>query len=553
MSSSPIKAIRYNKLHYIWIAFLFGAIGFLSASYQRPDWISEEFMKTLRAGEGTVTDVRSYASGDQLKVELHQTVDVYGNKQKYDNLNVIIKTDGFSTKKGDIIYVKGEFIPLSDNPNYPSSGYSERMKKEGYSCRIIATSDSISIKGFHKSIFTSASLWKDRVAACLEKSSLERETSDFITAILLGDRIFISDDTKQSFSNAGLAHILALSGMHIAILMGILMTLTFPLAICGIRLGRYWIAIAGIWIFAFFSGLAPATIRACIMATFVVISLTFQRRKNAGNALLASALVILIISPDSIHDVGFQLSFLCVACILMFATQLNPVDHHNHPRLHAIVSSILVSLSATIGTWVVISYYFKKIPLLFLPANLILLPLLPPFMFLALVYTIFLTCGIDLTIISELLNWTYDLIINFTEYISSIGECTLEYKATFPTVLIWIIGILMLGYAISRKKKFSTVAMALVILVISVAAGPSLANEEGNGIIFQSRYRDMSVAFYEDGQLTESVFPRNTISRLLRQDIEIYSIDCLYEDSIRGWINDASMIVADKKKGRRER
>ena len=88
-------------------------------------------------------------------------------------------------------------------------------------------------------------------------------------------------------------------------------------------------------------------------------------KRNAGNALLAACLVILLMDPSAVYDVGLQLSFLSVASILLFVSQLNPINRHLHPRLHLITSSILVSLVATLSTWVLVSYYFKRIPILF--------------------------------------------------------------------------------------------------------------------------------------------------------------------------------------------
>ena len=212
-----------------------------------------------------------------------------------------------------------------------------------------------------------ASKMRDRIEILIEKSMLDRAVSEFIISILLGDKSFLSNDVRDSFNNSGVAHILALSGMHVAIIMGIILLLLFPLQLMGMRKLRYVIALALIWAYAFMTGLAPSTVRACVMTSFMVLALLTQRRNKAVNSLLASAFIIILVDPASVYDIGLQLSFLCVACILAFAGPLNTVSERYHPKWHAVTSSILVSLIATLGTWVLVSYYFKRVPCFFCP------------------------------------------------------------------------------------------------------------------------------------------------------------------------------------------
>lgn len=536
-SKTPLRTLKLNPFHHIWVFFLFLGIGVFTSIYHQPTVLNPEEINSFIGAEGEVKEVRSLADGDRLDVDLLNIVDKSGKLKECRNLKIILSTDGFSTKKGDIILFKGRISPIVDNPNYHSDGYAERMRKNGYLYRSTVNSDNIKIKGFNNTIYTRSSGWRDKIEIALEKSSLDRSTVDFLIAFLLGDKSFINADTKSSFSNAGVAHVLALSGMHVAIVMGIFMILLFPLSLVGLNRPRYWIAVVGIWIFAYLTGLAPSTFRACIMATFVVISLSFQRRRNAGNALLASCFVIILLDPSAIYDVGLQLSFLSVACILMFAAQLNPVNRHLHPKLHLATSSTLVSLVATMGTWVLVSYYFKRIPLLFLPANLIILPLLPLYMSVAIVYTAFLLLGLDLSVCAYILDKGYEFFIYVIDSIASVGNYTLDFKATLPIVVLWILGILVLGYAINRKRKTAVFVIASVFFIGSVVVAPVLASSPSDSMIFQKKYRDISMVFYEGAKESQTIFPRNMVSRIVRSQSEIISVDCNgFVDSIPVWL-----------------
>ena len=534
----PFYSVRFNSLHSIWIFLLFMGIGLFTAWYHSPMTIDASLLNKIKGGEGEVCDVKSLASGDKLEVEISRLIDETGKIIDCNNLKVIINTDGFSTKKGDIILFKGGLRPIADNPNYRSNGYADRMNRSGYLYQFDVESDHIKIKKFSNSILARSSLWRDRIEIALEKSSLDRETTDFLVAFLLGDKSFISSDLRDSFSNTGVAHILALSGMHVAIVMGIFMALLFPLSFIGWYKIKYIIAIGCIWGFAFLTGLSPSTVRACVMASFVVVSLLTQRRRNSGNALLAASFIIILLDPSAIYDVGLQLSFLCVACILMFASQFNSVNRHLHPKLHMFVSGVLVSLVATIGTWVLVSYYFKRIPLLFLPTNLIILPLLPLYMSVAMIYVGLLLFNIDIHLLAMILDGGYSLFISVINFVESFGSHTLEFQATFPVVLLWIVGILILGYAISKKKRFAAILISCVILGGSVVAAPFLTTTAPDSIIFQKNFRDISMALYDGDNERLSQFPRNAVSHLTHKGAEIFSIDCTgFRDSIPLWLS----------------
>ena len=553
-SKTPLRALKLNPVHHVWVFFLFLGVGVFASIYHRPQEFSKDAINSIIGAEGEVMDIQSFAGGDRLKVKLLNTVDKAGKISECRNSKIILNSDGITTKKGDIIVFKGKIYPIVDDPNYRSTGYADRMKREGYLYRSNANADNIKIKGFNSSFFSRSSLWRDRIEICLEKSSLDRNTVDFLIAFLLGDKSFITTETKNSFSDAGVAHVLALSGMHVAIVMGIFMILLFPFALVGLNRPRYWIAVIGIWIFAFLTGFAPSTFRACVMATFVVISLSFQRRKSAGNALLASCFVILLLDPSAIYNVGLQLSFLSVACILMFAAQLNPVNRHLHPKLHLMTSSVLVSLVATIGTWVLVSYYFKRIPLLFLPANLVILPFLPLYMFVAILYTAFLMFGIDLSIMAYILDMGYEFFSHIVNYIASIGNYTLDFKATLPVVVLWILGILILGYAINRRKKLAVFITTLIFLIGSVIIAPVLASSTKDSMIFQKKYRDISMVFYEGSKERQTIFPRNMVSRIVRDQSEIISVDCKgFIDSIPGWLKSGEEIYSKYDKAYRSK
>lgn len=526
-SGIPTKALKLNSRHSVWIFLLFAGIGILDAWFHRPMSLTDNEINSYVAAEGEVMEIKTLASGDRLLVDVMYLSDSTGNLRDCSNLKIILHTDGISLSVGDVVVFPTKLKELHDNPNFRPTGYSDRMKRKGVIYETRTRTNLIKFK-YHRTGISGTSIqWRDRITANIEKSSLERPTINFLIALILGDRSFLSDEVKKTFSSAGVAHILALSGLHVAIISGIILFLLFPLKLLGLHRLRLWIALTALWFYTFFSGLAPSTVRACIMTTFVILAISMQRKNASGNALLASAFTILLFDPSALFDIGMQLSFLCVAGILAFAGQLNTVNRHYHPWLHSAVSAVLVSLVATVSTWVLVSYYFKKIPLLFLPVNLVILPLLPVYMCLALFYLCFLLMGLDIHFAAYLLDIGFNFFNHAADYLSAFGESAISYQVQLPVVILWLLGVMVIGYSLRKDKKIVAGVTGTVMLIGSVMIIPLIKETESDGFIIQKNYRDISVALYDNDTENVAVMPRNSISRLAHKGCEIVSVDCM--------------------------
>lgn len=523
-SKNPLAALRLRWHHYIWVAFLFFGIGLIDSGIHRPDEIPPDRLAAYVAAEGKVVSAETLAKGDRLIVDVTSFTDSLRVAHKASNCRVAVSTDGFYARRGDIIVFPASLKPVSDNPNFRSKGYAGRMKRKGILYATSLTCNDIRLAGHKNGIRRSAELWRDRLEIKIEKSSLSRECSEFIIALLLGDKSMLSEEVKEAFSEAGVAHILALSGTHIAIIMGIVLLILYPLKYAGWHLQRYWIAVAAIWIYAFFSGLAPSTVRSTIMATFVVTALSFQRRNFSANALLAAIMVILLFDPTAIYDVGMQLSALCVASILAFSDILNKVGAHFHPKLHAVNSAVIVSLSATFATWALVSFYFKKVPLLFLPANLLILPMLAPLMSVALAYLACLAVGLDPFPLAWLLNHGYGLLEGIVGTISGFGA-GISHQASWLVVVVWTAGVAALAVALRMSRPALPVALSCCLLLSAVAVCPHLLPGEPDGFIIQKGYHDISVALYDADEEFVVTFPSTSISSVRHKGVAILCVD----------------------------
>lgn len=545
--STPLMALKNNRRHWVWIFLLFTGIGIFDMSFRNPPIPSKDFLNQYLLAEGEIIDSKSYSDGERFLVKVNRMVDSLATVNTFSNLQIFLYSEGFSADPGDLIIFPVRFTEITENPNFRPTGYPQRMGRMGINYKVKTKEEEIKIKGFNNSLTNSAISWRNRIISKIEKSSLSRQACNFIVALIFGDRSFLSEDVKNNFSNAGVAHVLALSGMHVSIIMGIILIILFPLKILGYHVLRYILALIIIWFYAFFTGMAPSTVRACIMTSFVLLALCLQRRNYSENALLASAFIILLITPQSLFDIGMQLSFLCVGSILLFAGPLNPINRNYHPLLHSFISAILVSLVATVTTWVVVSYYFGKIPLLFLPVNLCMLPFLPFYVWIAVLAIFLIFLGLNPSPLTWILNKGYDLFEWISSNLSAFGESSISINVQLPVIIFWLLGILIIAYALKRssEKKKVIIVGGLSMMGVSVICIPFFNEKANDSIIFQKNFNDISLALYKGDEMQFATLPRNSVSRIFHKGCEVLSIDCSLD------IDSIGSILSQSQRGRK--
>jgi len=207
----------------------------------------------------------------------------------------------------------------------------------------------------------------------LQEAGLQGEPLALSAALLLGQRDLIEHTTRQAFSRVGASHLLALSGMHLGILYGLL-----HLLLLRWRRGDSWRwyllppVLLCIWGYAFLAGLPLSLVRAAVMLSVFTIGTLAQRQTSSLHLLSLSALVILLVSPRALWDVGFQLSFLAVLFIILLLLPWR--DSMRALPLHPVWEMLGVSLAAQVGTAPLVAFYFHTLPLTGFLLSLVLVP-----------------------------------------------------------------------------------------------------------------------------------------------------------------------------------
>ncbi len=197
--------------------------------------------------------------------------------------------------------------------------------------------------------------------------------SGYLTGILVGAKGVVSPQLKDEFARTGTSHILAISGYNITIVASVLMALLAPLG----RRRSYWWAVAGIVLFTVMVGAGASVVRAAIMGVMAITATRLGRLNDAGTAMAFSAAAMCVFNPLLLRwDVGFQLSFLAFAGIVYIEPLIKP-GLEKLLRFKTLASIVATTLSAQVFVLPVLLSVFGTFAMYTLPANLLVLPLVP--------------------------------------------------------------------------------------------------------------------------------------------------------------------------------
>ncbi|MFK8269960.1 ComEC/Rec2 family competence protein [Capnocytophaga stomatis] len=355
-------------------------------------------------------------------------------------------------------------IPAPKNPyQFDYKAYMQRQevfwKANVVSYKIHNELKGSSVRGFAEKIRT-------KMFSILD-SNFSKETASLLKTLLLGNRKDLDENTYQNYIDAGAVHILAISGLHIGIITAILLFLLQKLPNFGIwKKLRFVLLLFFLWSFAFLAGLSPSVLRAVTMFSFIGISLMLSKQQGRFDALMFSMLLLLLINPNYLYEVGFQLSYLAVFSILIFYPWMEKRWQPKTKLLKSIWSLFLVGISAQIVILPISLYYFHQFPFLFFVSNLLLVPLLSPVLILGFLALILGFFGVLPSFLVFLLEKIINLMNFCTKIIASQEEFIVRNIYFDDKLLIFsLLMVLALIFWINKQDFKRTMALLSSILV----------------------------------------------------------------------------------------
>jgi competence protein ComEC len=216
---------------------------------------------------------------------------------------------------------------------------------------------------------------QQKIVTILKHHIQGRRESGLAEALLIGYRDDLDKTLVQAYSNTGVVHIIAISGLHVGLIYTLLLLLTKPLRRTKGRWLRFSLVLISLWLFGFLAGAQPSVMRSVIMFSAIAAGTVLGRNANIYNSLALSAFVLLSYNPFWLWDVGFQLSYTAVLSIVIFFKPIYNWVYLPNKILDGLWKLIAVTLAAQIATTPISLFYFHQFPLLFLVTNIVAVPL----------------------------------------------------------------------------------------------------------------------------------------------------------------------------------
>lgn len=319
---------------------------------------------------------------------------------------------------------------------------------------------------------------RDDIVKMYERQGFEGNALSLLAAFSVGEKRGFSQELKEVYSDAGVSHLLALSGLHLALFYMVVVTLLgFAGGSRKWYIARELFALLLLWVFAFVAGLTPSIVRAAVLFSLVSVGRCLRRDSSSLNSLAFAAMVMLLFSPRLLFDISFQLSFSAVLAIILLTPWLRELLGCNkRGRLYrSLVSLLAVSFSAQVGVLPFVWYYFGTFPLYFLFANQLLVPLATVLM--TLVIQLWVTVPVPLVqqCIAWLLSWLLAFMNGVVEFVASLPAASVMLPQVSVAGACFTAFILVAFFYCVMRRRYLFAALismaAVVALVLNIFTG----------------------------------------------------------------------------------
>lgn len=470
---TPQWSMRTRSLWIIPFTFIAFALGHGNAILSSAPVITNLQALNGAYAQAQIIDITYKDNSMTILSTLQSVVDSSSQQLLEREHKILLTTKGcnYTMQPGDIICFKSKLETITGQGNPDSFDYKEHMRRQGiiYTQHLEANSI-LKIREDH-TLLTWCNKQRRQLQQLIFNSRIQPHTQNFIVATLLGNSHFLTPETRATFATAGISHILALSGLHIAIIMAIIWFILFPLDYFGMRQIRLALTILTIIAYAVFTGLSPSVVRATIMATIALIGLLFYRKSVSLNALATAALVILTLNHEALYNPGFLLSFITVASLLLIYGQdanIARKSKQKHPFLAKFKAVIVTSLIAMASTIMLTAWYFNSISLVSVFTNIIVIPLFPIVMAISSVFMLLCGIGIEIPVLNSTVDSLYGIINSVAQFTGNIpGHIDTVYVTGVDVMLYYIA--LSLFFIWYYKRQFKWINFALLALTAILA------------------------------------------------------------------------------------
>ncbi|MGN0214380.1 MAG: ComEC/Rec2 family competence protein [Muribaculaceae bacterium] len=482
----PLTKVHYSILPVACLAF---SVGVADALLNKAPDLGDNFVDS-KPMSGVVTKIKQNEASTSLMV---RTADA-------GVVSLVINGNQYGYAEGDVVAFMPnlERIRNMGNPyEFDYAGYMLRQSS-AYTQHFPLPGELV-VVGRSSSPYYALQQARRAVRRSIINSDLQPETKPLIAALLLGYGADISPEMRTRMSAMGVSHVVALSGLHVSLVAMLVAWLIMPLFRGGRLRLRIVLVTLGVLLFAFFTGLSPSVCRAAVMMVFAMLAILGSRRNMGANSLVGAALAILVVSPFSLYDAGFLLSFAAVLALITVAWRMALLTSGWHNVWRYAAFCIVASVVSTAATSALTAYFFNTVSFLSVVTNLFVLPFLPFYMAVSAVYVLLLEAGIDFAF----LGWCVDALSAAFGWLCALGDGVKfgyinNVWITLPEVVLWCGVLAAVTLLCFRRKKVYALLACVMVAMSAVVHIINVANVPREGVVMLNSFDSTPVFYFAD-------------------------------------------------------
>jgi competence protein ComEC len=396
-------------------------------------------------------------------------------------------------------------------------------------------------EGLQQFIFDS----RDWILRLLRTNISNEKERGLAEALLIGYKNDLDKELVQSYSNTGVVHVIAISGLHLGLIYGLLVWLCKPLQ-RGKKLKwlRPLLIIAGLWLFSLLAGAQPSVLRSALMFSCIVVGESIDRKSSIFNTLALSAFILLCINPFWLWDVGFQLSYAAVLSIVIFMRPIYNLFYFKNKWIDMVWQLNAVTIAAQVLTLPLCIYHFQQFPNYFLLTNLIAVPLSSLILILEMVLCVLYFFPEPALATGQLIGFLIRLMNNYVEWIERIPFSVWHNLQISIIQAILLTMFLILGsyWLLERSTRALINGLVTLLIFASLRSHSFIKSAYQQKIIVYNTPQKTAIdiiagrecVFAGDSSLLHDDFARNFHFKPARTLFRLHAADSL--DGL--WINE---------------
>lgn len=505
------RRFQLNALAGLAASWIFISIGGILASVndtrKHPQWygmlLSPDRAILVTIEEPLVEKTKSFRSIASVSylVSPEVKVPVKGKIILYFKKDSSSRAEEYGTQ----LLIKKKPEPVKGPGNPGSFDYREYCLFRGITHQVFLSGDDYKVlpgkkeNALKKFIYST----KEKILDLLRKYVPGEKEAGLAEALLIGYKDDLDKSLVQSYSNTGVVHIIAVSGLHLGLIYWLMLQLLSPLR--KHRRSKWMVpilVIAGLWIFSLLAGAQPSVLRSALMFTCIVIGESLDRKVSVFNTMAVSAFILLCINPFMLWDVGFQLSYAAVASIVIFSGPVYNWFYFKNRIVDMAWKLNSVTIAAQILTAPFIVYHFHQFPTWFLVTNFVAVPL-SSFILLGEI----LLCAVSPIpsaghFTGSVISWLIRQMNNCIQWVEQMPFAILDglQIRLIQAILLLLVTAFLSWWLIDRTKKGLVVSLVFLLCFFTITLADRIKAEATKRIVIYDLPKKSAMDFFSGKQ-----------------------------------------------------